>query len=95
MVLNLNNYFFINIFVLCSAISITAVIINMIIQRNKKTNFIDPLTKLENKGGFDAALGQAIKEKESFYLFYCDLDNFKQLNDTIGHIFVLFIICES
>lgn len=85
MVLNLNNYFFIDAFVLCSAISITAVIINMIIQRNKKTNFIDPLTKLENKGGFDAALEQAIKEKESFYLFYCDLDNFKQLNDTIGH----------
>lgn len=50
--------------------------------RNKKISIIDPLTKLGNRESFDIDLQNMKKE---FALFYCDLDNFKQLNDTAGH----------
>ena len=54
--------------------------------KEKKTvSTVDPLTRLGNKGGFDKSLASAIKSGDDFYLFYCDLDNFKQLNDTMGH----------
>ena len=51
-------------------------------KKNKKISTIDPLTKLGNRESFDIDLQNI---KKDFALFYCDLDNFKQLNDTAGH----------
>jgi len=51
-------------------------------KKNKKISIIDPLTKLGNRESFEIDLQNTKKE---FALFYCDLDNFKQLNDTAGH----------
>jgi diguanylate cyclase (GGDEF)-like protein len=46
----------------------------------------DPLTGLQNRRAFEEALAQACADStEPFALLLCDLDGFKQVNDTLGH----------
>jgi diguanylate cyclase (GGDEF)-like protein len=49
----------------------------------------DPLTKLPNRAMFDerlrAALSRARRHQSLAALLYLDLDNFKAVNDTLGH----------
>lgn len=52
---------------------------------------MDNLTKLYNRYGMDAELKEQLRQYEhesenSFYLIVCDLDNFKHINDTWGHL---------
>ncbi|MEN5039482.1 PAS domain S-box protein [Stenotrophomonas sp. TWI1149] len=51
---------------------------------------IDPLTELSNRRGFEAHLQQAItrvaRTGQSASLMYIDLDHFKPVNDTHGHL---------
>ncbi|CAK8713271.1 histidine kinase [Candidatus Electronema halotolerans] len=50
----------------------------------------DPLTKLPNRIMFDerlrAALARARRQKSRVALLYLDLDNFKMINDSFGHL---------
>jgi diguanylate cyclase (GGDEF)-like protein len=46
----------------------------------------DPLTGLQNRRAFEEALAQTCAgSDEPFGLLLCDLDGFKQVNDTLGH----------
>ena len=52
---------------------------------------MDSLTKLYNRYGMDAELREQLRQykrtyEDSFYIIACDLDNFKHINDTWGHL---------
>ncbi|MCP3682327.1 MAG: diguanylate cyclase, partial [bacterium] len=54
-----------------------------------ETNF-DPVTLLPNRRLFNEILQQtleySLRESNSYYLLYLDLDRFKEVNDSLGHV---------
>ncbi|MCE0493318.1 sensor domain-containing protein [Vibrio salinus] len=46
---------------------------------------IDSLTGLYNRSGFIKRLDLLIKDKTPLILYYIDIDNFKNINDSLGH----------
>lgn len=59
------------------------------LELNKKLAITDDLTGLFNRHYFMEKLSQqkalAERDDSDFVIFYCDLDHFKQINDTFGH----------
>jgi diguanylate cyclase (GGDEF)-like protein/PAS domain S-box-containing protein len=51
----------------------------------RRLAFYDPLTGLANRSHFDAELRAAIAAGEPVGLLFVDLDDFKLVNDTLGH----------
>ena len=45
----------------------------------------DALTGALNRRALETMLGEYVERKEAFALLVCDLDGFKQINDTLGH----------
>jgi diguanylate cyclase len=60
------------------------------LQAVRTENMTDPLTKLANRKFFDqslaAAMADAKHRNESLSLLMCDVDHFKNFNDTYGHL---------
>ena len=69
-------------------------------QRNEKIDFLahhDPLTELANRRQFRTVLSESLVSEKTGAVILMDLDNFKQINDTLGHMVgdkVLAIIAE-
>jgi diguanylate cyclase len=55
----------------------------------RRESLLDPLTGIRNRKAFDSelsdAVGQARRTGEPVSLFMCDIDHFKNFNDTWGH----------
>ena len=47
---------------------------------------LDALTGLNNRRSFDRYLGSLLSDQASFCLMMMDIDRFKQINDTYGHV---------
>ncbi|MCD9541649.1 EAL domain-containing protein [Photobacterium carnosum] len=45
----------------------------------------DPLTGLFNRHGFSRQLDQLMKASTPLFMLYIDIDNFKNINDSLGH----------
>ena len=45
----------------------------------------DPLTGLFNRHGFSRQLDQLMKANTPLFMLYIDIDNFKNINDSLGH----------
>jgi len=60
------------------------------IDLNKQLLLIDPLTKSYNRKAFDTTMTEVLslfkRYKTPFSVLLLDLDNFKQINDTYGHL---------
>ena len=58
-------------------------------QEVESLSFVDELTGLRNRRGFnifaDYELNSIKRRKESISLLFIDIDNFKKINDTMGH----------
>jgi len=61
-------------------------------ERLRSAGFLDPLTGLPNRADFVAGLGRRLDEfkerrrDERFAVLYLDLDRFKVVNDSLGHL---------
>ena len=52
---------------------------------DQKLSGLDPLTGLFHRKSLDKHLKQQIQAHQPFFLFYLDIDNFKNINDSLGH----------
>lgn len=71
------------------AMPATVVAITMLYLDNiKQETLLDPLTRLNNRGQFDNYLEGKIKsyQNKNLFLVFFDIDNFKEINDSFGHI---------
>lgn len=62
--------------------------------RLRLSSFSDYLTGQLNRAGFKEEVEHKIQEKKTFYIVSIDLDDFKQVNDSLGHLVGDKILCE-
>ena len=75
---------------ICTFMLVFAVMAFYIVEQHRQI-MMDNLTKLYNRYGMDAELREQLRQYErenedSFYIIACDLDKFKHINDTWGHL---------
>jgi len=89
------------LFILLIVIGFIVFTINRLIKKHHiqitKMAYTDPLTGLPNRRGFDEALNSVFEKFKiddlNYTMLVFDIDNFKPINDTYGHIFGDRVIC--
>lgn len=76
--------------VICATLLVVAYAVNRFHSRLEWMATRDKLTGLVNRSVFDVALDQAVKlfrrDAQSFSVILFDIDHFKRVNDTLGHL---------
>ena len=69
--------------------SLSAAVIFMVITLRgmSETVTVDALSQINNRFALDRALDKKIFDSENFWLMMLDIDDFKHINDTYGHIY--------
>lgn len=67
------------------ALAVLAVAITDVIEDLRRERDVDRLTGVLNRHGFEARIARSGDVHRSGALVLCDLDHFKQINDTFGH----------
>ena len=81
-------------------IGVVLILYKQLSEINNKTQILeelsatDPLTGYLNRRGIEKAIQKSIDNNEAFYLVFFDLDNFKSINDTMGHKIGDKVLCE-
>lgn len=57
-----------------------------LLRESERRAFVDPLTGLQNRRGIEDELKRRMQGMESFCVLILDLDGFKRVNDTYGHV---------
>jgi diguanylate cyclase (GGDEF)-like protein/PAS domain S-box-containing protein len=57
----------------------------IVTEEQSQDSYIDSLTKHYNRYGFTRKMEQFIQSETPFVMLYMDLDNFKNINDSLGH----------
>jgi diguanylate cyclase (GGDEF)-like protein len=77
------------VFVLATALILMALLVGDLLREADKRSNTDPLSGLLNRRGFEERLAELVAAHEfggsPLSLVYCDLDRFKEINDTFGH----------
>lgn len=77
------------VFVLATALILMALLVGDLLREADKRSNTDPLSGLLNRRGFEERLAELVAAHEfggsPLSLVYCDLDRFKDINDTFGH----------
>lgn len=60
--------------------------LEILLEQNTQKSLTDALTGLNNRPFLEKKLGELINDDRSGTLFMIDLDNFKKMNDTYGHM---------
>lgn len=77
---------YIKVFILILISSISFIIMVMRIRLLKEKNRTDGLTKVYNRTYFNEIYDKKLKGNKAFFVFMFDIDNFKKVNDTYGHL---------
>jgi len=71
---------------------------NFIIFWEKKYGIYDPLTGIFNRSygerKIEEAFSDFVREKEKFSVVFIDIDSFKKINDTLGHLYGDYVLKE-
>lgn len=71
---------------------------NFIIFWEKKYGIYDPLTGIFNRSygerKIEEAFSDFVREKEKFSVVFIDIDSFKKINDTLGHLYGDYLLKE-
>ena len=77
------------VFVLATALILMALLVGDLLAEADRRLNTDPLSGLLNRRGFEERLAELVAAHEfggsPLSLVYCDLDRFKEINDTFGH----------
>ena len=70
------------------AIVLLGTLVRDIVHQLNDERLRDPLTHLFNRRGFNEAAKRKLHQlsKQSYFLLMCDIDHFKKINDTYGHL---------
>lgn len=66
-------------------IALLVLILSDVIDIYRKQAITDAMTGLSNRGHFFKTCSTLLESNTSGSLIYCDIDNFKRINDTFGH----------